>query len=185
MPPPSTSAQWKLVPVEPTDEMVAAWPRFNKGAGHERDIYRAMLTSSPSPAASPASPSGDAVREALTFEALQAAYLRGAEWVTKIGRYTAVDLRKAAYDYADKMTPLASDATPAPTSGSEDGGVTDLWFTDSALPIVAISGVAENDKAIALHFRHTVTNEDRDQIIADLNAALAKPASEPAGGGES
>jgi hypothetical protein len=52
---PGTVAGWKLVPLEPTEEMVAAWPRFNKGAGHERAIYAAMLAAAPSPEALPAS----------------------------------------------------------------------------------------------------------------------------------
>ena len=43
---------WRLVPVEPTPEMVAAWPNHRHGSGHEAEIYRAML------AAAPASPKG-------------------------------------------------------------------------------------------------------------------------------
>lgn len=45
---------WKLVPVEPTREMVAAWPVSNHGSGHERSIWAAMLAASPLPAQEPA-----------------------------------------------------------------------------------------------------------------------------------
>lgn len=37
----------RLVPVEATDDMTAAWPSYNKGAGHERSIYNAMLSAAP------------------------------------------------------------------------------------------------------------------------------------------
>lgn len=40
-------AGWKLVPIEPTPEMIAAWPNGNHGAGHEASIYRAMLLAAP------------------------------------------------------------------------------------------------------------------------------------------
>lgn len=44
----------KLVPLEPTAEMIAAWPNNRHGSGHEAAIYRAMLAAAPS--ASPAAP---------------------------------------------------------------------------------------------------------------------------------
>lgn len=40
-------AGWKLVPVEPTPEMIAAWPNNRHGSGHEAAIYRAMLAAAP------------------------------------------------------------------------------------------------------------------------------------------
>ena len=40
-------AGYKLVPVEPTPEMLAAWPAHRHGAGHEAAIYRAMLAAAP------------------------------------------------------------------------------------------------------------------------------------------
>lgn len=44
---PASVEGWKWVPVEPTPEMVAAWPNHNHGAGHEASIYRAMLSAAP------------------------------------------------------------------------------------------------------------------------------------------
>lgn len=41
------SGAMRLVPVEATDDMTAAWPSYNKGAGHERSIYNAMLSAAP------------------------------------------------------------------------------------------------------------------------------------------
>ena len=38
---------WKLVPIEPTAEMLNAWPWTNHGAGHERQIYASMLKAAP------------------------------------------------------------------------------------------------------------------------------------------
>ena len=38
---------WRLVPVEPTPEMLDAWPNHRHGAGHEAAIYRAMLAAAP------------------------------------------------------------------------------------------------------------------------------------------
>lgn len=51
-------AGWKLVPIEPTPEMIAAWPNGNHGAGHEASIYRAMLLAAP-PATPAAQPQGE------------------------------------------------------------------------------------------------------------------------------
>ena len=65
----STSAQWKLVPVEPTKEMVRQLERGEQeGYCH---VWPDVLDASPSPAASPASPSGVRVKpleEALAEE---------------------------------------------------------------------------------------------------------------------
>lgn len=187
---PSTSAQgpvagWKLVPVEPTNEMLdamSAWAKFPVNA------YAAMLTASPSPAASPASPSGVRVK-ALEWDIAGMARGYPAKAECLFGTYTAWEIddgywkapeahcgRKAgpglqsaldaaqadyearilsALDSADEQktgpreeagaseitvqsqlasdtTPdnrsiaqdaePTSDATPAPTSGAEDGG---------------------------------------------------------------
>lgn len=62
--------------------------------------------------------------------------------------------------------------------------VEDLWFTDRALPILAISGDADSAAVIKLVFRRPVTNADRDDVIAALNAHLAATISPPAGSGE-
>jgi hypothetical protein len=51
---PLVPAGWKIVPVEPTEEMVAAWPSYRYGAGHEAAIYRAMLAASPAVQEAPA-----------------------------------------------------------------------------------------------------------------------------------
>ncbi|CAM5769727.1 hypothetical protein [Bosea minatitlanensis] len=132
---PSTSAQWpvagwKLVPVEPDETQIEAmYEAFRKarrgGVGgmtidaqwrRERApeimAYAAMLTASPSPAASPASPSGvlDLYREAVRVDVK----MEGPQFM---GCNTSA--LKRAWE-ADRAS-LSSDATPAPTSGSEGG----------------------------------------------------------------
>lgn len=125
---PSTSAQgpvagWKLVPVEPTDDMMYAGKEKSRDLGASdfcsldaKDIYAAMLTASPSPASSPASPSGDVP---LTIDTL-AQEIRRVDGNHSLG---AGALAEAILPFITRATAsLASDATPAPTSGSEDGG---------------------------------------------------------------
>ena len=50
--------RWKLVPVEPTPEMIDAWN--NDDSGEFRHAYRAMLESAPTPAEAPADVASDA-----------------------------------------------------------------------------------------------------------------------------
>lgn len=61
------NAEWKFVPVEPTEEMVVASSPFRKGVGEGANrIWSAMLAAAPSPApqAPPApDPQPDAMRE--------------------------------------------------------------------------------------------------------------------------
>ena len=53
-----------------------------------------------------------------------------------------------------------------------------LYFTDRTLPMLAISGEAECNNVIRLHYRRPVSNADRDSVIEALNAALTtSPAS--------
>lgn len=128
---PSTSAQgpvagWKLVPIEPTEAMMDAAIAVIEKPCFPQDIYAAMLTASPSPAASDASPSGvDAVRADIdralrglfipNHKRDDAEFLRGA---ASIGRSFVMAAQ-------EKLASLAS-ATPAPTSGGEDGGAAEL-----------------------------------------------------------
>ena len=64
-------AGWKLVPVEPTPEMIAAWPNNRHGSGHEAAIYSAMLAAAPAqqagqaPAVAPEVDRGRHIAEAL------------------------------------------------------------------------------------------------------------------------
>lgn len=76
-------------------------------------------------------------------------------------------------------TTSAPVSAPSPAGGVREPStqIEDLWFTDSTLPILAISGDDEHDSVICLHYRRPTTNEDRDQVIAALNAALSSPAS--------
>lgn len=40
---------WKLVPVEPTEEMIAAGDQFMDGLSRLGDAYEAMITAAPTP----------------------------------------------------------------------------------------------------------------------------------------
>lgn len=61
--------------------------------------------------------------------------------------------------------------------------VQDTWFTDSRLPIMAMSGDVESDRVLKLHFRRKVTDADRARLVEVLNAGerVLSPAS---GGGK-
>ena len=50
---------WRLVPEEPTPEMIAAWPNNRHGSGHEAAIYRAMLAAAQPPASQPVQQDSD------------------------------------------------------------------------------------------------------------------------------
>lgn len=140
------------------------------------------LTASPSPAASPASPSGVRVKplewlsHAWGAEADGGRYRiedNGANWTddrywlfVNVGllsnhrsKFATLDEAKAAAqaDYEARiLSALASDATPAPTSGSED-----------------------RDRYKAAVDR---VNRATDADIGGIDRRLVKPASEPAGG---
>lgn len=60
-------------------------------------------------------------------------------------------------------------ASPHPVSAEPVG---ELYFTDSTLPVMAMSGDHEDPKTLKLHFRRPVTNKDRDDMIAAMNAHL-------------
>lgn len=111
------------------------------------------LTASPPPAASPASPSRvlDLYREAVRVDVK----MEGPQFM---GCNTSA--LKRAWE-ADRAS-LASDATPAPTSGYEDASPYD--------------DAVQGDKMLM-----ELLNAAVDENIR-LRAALAKPASEPAGG---
>jgi hypothetical protein len=103
---------WKLAPIEPTDEMVAAWPRFNKGAGHERAIYTAMIAAAPTP---PASVQPTASVEGVLKEAR--AIIDGLDrmFFAKCG-----GLQQHS-DCIERIDEALASLTPAPTP-AEDGG---------------------------------------------------------------
>jgi len=141
--------KWKLVPVEPTPEMIAAfWRQKNTGTqelgswGDETsdyDAYRAMISASPAEAL-PSQTSG-AVRELpFGFEG---------PFSVKVDKDDEVHLCDA-------------------------NGRVETYNTHTQLPLD----------------RKDLLDEERDEwkawaefIASALNAALAKPASEPAGGG--
>jgi hypothetical protein len=56
---------------------------------------------------------------------------------------------------------------PAPIAGLEP--VQETWFSDRALPVLAMSGDVENDRALKLHFRRPVTDADRRDLTDALN----------------
>lgn len=101
--------QWKLVPVEPTPEMVKAAfdqfeiraPGFATGNDARRAIYAAMLAAAPTP---PASAQDDAKDEQAAFE----------EWLERTcpsGDVESVQRQwEASSDYADFHAPVAGDA---------------------------------------------------------------------------
>jgi hypothetical protein len=47
--------------------------------------------------------------------------------------------------------------------------VQDTWFTDSALPVMAMSGDTEDSRVLKLHFRRPVTDDDRKAMTDALN----------------
>ncbi|MFD1945030.1 Lar family restriction alleviation protein [Paradevosia shaoguanensis] len=47
--------------------------------------------------------------------------------------------------------------------------VQDTWFTDSSLPVVAMSADTESDRVLKLHFRRAVTDADRRSMTDALN----------------
>ena len=72
----------------------------------------------------------------------------------------------------------------APVSQKEAVPVADTWFADRSLPIMAMSGDVESDLVLKLHFRRSVTDADRQEVLAALNlyqASLASPVPAPAG----
>ena len=62
---------------------------------------------------------------------------------------------------------IAKPAQPAPIAGLEP--VQETWFSDRALPVLAMSGDVENDRALKLHFRRPVTDADRRDLTDALN----------------
>lgn len=48
-PAPSSQEGWKLVPVEPTEEMIEAGDRFMEGLSRLGDAYEAMIAAAPAP----------------------------------------------------------------------------------------------------------------------------------------
>lgn len=107
----------------------------------------------------------------------------GCDWVCKCG-WGNLDVRLkcrncGAENPERPATPSSPVSSSAPVLAREASTqIEDLWFTDKTLPILAISGDDEHDSVICLHYRRPATNEDRDQVVAALNAALApSPAS--------
>lgn len=47
--------------------------------------------------------------------------------------------------------------------------VQDTWFTDRALPVLAMSADVESDRVLKLHFRRPVTDDDRKSLCDALN----------------
>ena len=56
--------------------------------------------------------------------------------------------------------------------------VQDTWFTDRALPVVAMSGDIESERVLKLHFRRKVTEQDRIDLTDALNLKI-KSATNP------
>ena len=104
--------KYKLVPVEPTPEMLAAWPAHRHGAGHEAAIYRAMLAAAPTmlngltESAAPAQQAEAYQPEFLERVRLLAGRLRGTDWCKPDLRYAATLLEEFY---------LTATAAPAPS----------------------------------------------------------------------
>lgn len=56
--------------------------------------------------------------------------------------------------------------------GHQQAAPEDQWFTDRHLPILAVSGDAEDRRVLRLHFRRDVTKQDRDDLVEAMNARL-------------
>lgn len=85
-------------------------------------------------------------------------------------RYRFLEAQRAA------RTTLA--ATPEEAFTAAGGAVRDQWFTDSRLPIMAMSGDHESDRTLKLHFRRKVTDKDRADLVEILSLSAAPPAAQ-------
>lgn len=196
---PSTFAQGPVAPITPerlaeVRERFAAIPHSEPDSltGHVKGMLALIdnLTASPSPAASPSG----AITHAIASLAAAISLLERAPKAKKAApsdrmfEQMLCDYRKAL---DEARASLASDATPAPTSGSEDGGEAafpadgelasmersdsfnafDKWARSSGLPLhMAESGLGR------------FYADDRTEWAWQSWCCLAKPASEPAGG---
>lgn len=147
------------------------------GAGYKKVRYvREDLASAPAPA----SGGVDAGRVTL-FSALEAAYIRGAAWCAEMGMtHTFSELRKAAYDYADKeekdvicrevrasLSPAATPVSEAvcnvvPPPETYGGSPNDPWT--GKLSEAGDEG-REFDQAVG-------TIEARNAELSDISAAI-------------
>lgn len=173
---PSTSAQWKLVPVEPTPEMIEAGEiGFNRYGGFP-GAYRSMLASAPAPAsgrvdAVPAEDSLVLVRRDMIASACAAIRLK------KDAPKTVEYLRAASF---------------APASGSADDPPEGNWFnhrsalSPAATPVSEAGGEGLGPISRAMREKaewHASIGRRRDNVfssaeVLDLIAVLAKPVSE-------
>lgn len=146
---------------------------------------RAVLASAPAPA----SGGVDAGRVTL-FSALEAAYIRGAAWCAEMGMtHTFAELRKAAYDYADKeekdviCREVSASLSPAATPVSEAEPVAAVVAEELALKIVSLSvNWLREDGTDREHDDYVRANWTKEIAEAKrlILAALAKPAPSPA-----
>lgn len=152
---------------------------------------------SPSPAASPASPSGVRVKPLewhrvtygwLAFEEWYRIEDNGPNWTDdrfwlyergdRLGKFGTLEDAQAAMQVRHDqriIASLASDATPAPTSGSE--ATCNASLQVAAIPRAENTGryLAETNDGRLLYLNHANQWQEMPNI-------LAKPASEPAGG---
>lgn len=171
---------------------------------------------------SPAATSGVDAGRVTLFSALEAAYIRGAAWCAEMGMtHTFAELRKAAYDYADKeekdvicrevSAPLSPAATPGLAMPSRewmrdkivaDPDVEDCGAVPAATPVSEAGGEALASEGIAkivyaamkwaaeraengkppewVDRGNSLAQAEARRFAVDI-AALAKPASSPAG----
>jgi hypothetical protein len=84
--------------------------------------------------------------------------------------YRAGKISKEQFQKELLIVARARQQAPAPAEnvvGSEP--VQDQWFLDRNLPIMAVSGDAESDCVLKLHFRRPVSDSDRKDLVEALN----------------
>lgn len=130
---------------------------------HDR-MQQALREAQPNHPPAPPKPAPDAVRPigwVVCFNDERCFY-----WERDVAEWKAREFEDQHKTTAT-IDPLFS-AAPVP---SPDGaGVQDTYFVDQRLPIRAVSGDAEDDRVIKLHYRRKVTDQDRVRLTEVLNA---------------
>ena len=104
----------------------------------------------------------------ITDEMPQAVMTRAMEAYAKTAAYPIVPSNHYGALHAAIVAALSGMAEP----------VQDTWFTDRALPVMALSGDAESNHIIRMHFRRPVNDGDRKALCDALNLhqqSLAAP----------
>lgn len=87
--------EWKLVPVEPTDEMLYAGRDAIEDGGSTREVFLDMLDAAPQ--------AGEDARDAARYRALRAGINNGDEWIRIVGSLRGAGSLSLTGDHADQF----------------------------------------------------------------------------------